>query len=231
MLQARAANGSVSASLARRLSLLDGLRMDASAYLLRPPTAIRRRDRALVDEEWIDRFLAMAPLGHLAVCYEGQPVLHSNIFWYDGSGRIYWHTAQVGKLRAVLDTGVGRGCFTVTEQGRILPAGTPLDFSTEYASVVIYGPVRVVEDPAEKRFGLEGLMAKYAPQLQPGRDYEPMPDDDVARTSVYCLEVETRVGKHNVKPTDYPAYPCPAPSFIDLEREAGRATLKPKELA
>jgi hypothetical protein len=58
-----------------------------------------------------------------------------------------------------------------------------------------------------------------------------MPEEDIARTSVYCLEVETRVGKHNVKPTDYPAYPCPAPSFIDLERESGRETLKPKELA
>lgn len=144
---------------------------------------------------------------------------------------VYWHTAPVGKLRAVLETGVARACFTVTEFGRVLPAGTPFDFSTEYASVVIYGAVRVVADAAEKRHALEGVMAKYAPHLVPGVDYAPMPESDIELTSVYCLAIETRVGKHNVKPDDYPAYPYPGGSFIDEEREAGRATVRPKELA
>jgi nitroimidazol reductase NimA-like FMN-containing flavoprotein (pyridoxamine 5'-phosphate oxidase superfamily) len=162
--------------------------------------------------------------------WEGQPLIHSNLFWYDGA-RIYWHTAPVGKLRAVLDQGAQRGCFTVTEHGRILPAQTPFDFSTEYASVVCYGTVRGVRDAAEKRHALEALMAKYAPHLTAGVDYEPMPDRDVAATSVHCLEIDTRVGKHNVKPLDYPAFAYAGASFIDAERDAGRATMQPKELA
>jgi nitroimidazol reductase NimA-like FMN-containing flavoprotein (pyridoxamine 5'-phosphate oxidase superfamily) len=204
----------------------------AARYLDRPLDQVRRRDRALTEPEWQDRFLATAPLGHLALCWEGQPLIHSNIFWYD-AGLIYVHTAAVGKLRAVLEHREGGlpACFTVTEYGRILPAGTPLDFSTEYASVIAYGPLRLVTDPAEKRHGLEGLMEKYAPHLVPGVDYTPMPEGDVAQTSVYRLDVETRVGKHNVKPLDYPAYPYPCPSFIEAERAAGRHTLKPKELA
>lgn len=199
-------------------------------YLKRALTQVRRKDRSLTDEEWIDRFLSMAPIGHLAICFEGQPMLHSNIFWFDGE-RIFWHTANVGRLRAMLDAGETPACFTITEQGRILPAGTPLDFSTEYASVIIYGQVRVAADLAEKRYGLEGLMTKYAPQMTPGVDYQPMPDGDVRATSVYVLEIETKVGKHNVKPADYPAYPCPNPSFIDEERAAGRASVRPKELS
>lgn len=199
-------------------------------YLERPLTQVRRRDRILAEDEWIDRFLATAAVGHVALCHEGQPLVHSNLFWYDGQ-RVYWHTAPVGKLRAVLDAGETPACFTVTEHGRILPADTPLDFSTEYASVVLYGRARLVGDLYEKRRALEALMVKYAPQLVPGTDYTPMPDADVTRTSVHCLEVETRVGKHNVKPDDYPAFAYPGVSFIETERQAGRLSLKPKELA
>ena len=199
-------------------------------YLERPLTQVRRRDRVLAEDEWIDRFLETAAVGHVALCWDGQPLVHSNLFWHDGE-RVYWHTAPVGKFRAVLDAGETSACFTVTEHGRILPSDTPLDFSTEYASVVLYGRARVVADMDEKRRALEALMAKYAPQLVPGVDYTPMPDADVARTSVHCLEIETRVGKHNVKPIDYPAFAYPGGSFIDAERQADRFSLKPKELA
>ncbi len=199
-------------------------------YLDKPLTQIRRKERVLDDAEWIDRFLDTAPLAHIAVTWEGQPLIHSNLYWYDGV-KVYWHTAPVGKLRAILDQGDLRGCFTVAEYGRILPASTPFDFSTEYASVILYGTVRVVADAAEKRRALEGLMVKYAPQLAPGADYVPMPDSDIALTSVHCMEIDTRVGKHNIKPTDYPAYPNPSASFIAAERDAGRTTMGLKELA
>jgi nitroimidazol reductase NimA-like FMN-containing flavoprotein (pyridoxamine 5'-phosphate oxidase superfamily) len=204
--------------------------MAMQRYLERPLTQVRRKDRVLADEKWMDRMLAISALGHLAISHEGQPLLHSNYFWFDGE-HLYWHTAQVGKLRAILEQGAARACFTVTEFGRVLPAGTPFDFSTEYASVILYGTVCVVDDAVEKKYALEGVMTKYAPQLVAGVDYEPMPDSDIAITSVYRFDIETRVGKHNVKPEEYPAYPYPHGSFIDAEREAGRATMRPKELA
>jgi nitroimidazol reductase NimA-like FMN-containing flavoprotein (pyridoxamine 5'-phosphate oxidase superfamily) len=202
----------------------------AHSYRNRPRTQPRRKDRRLDDADWQDRLLRMSPVGHLAVVWEGQPLLHSNLYWFDGA-HIFMHTAAVGMLRAVLGAGPTRACFTVAEQGRILPAGTPFDFSTEYASVILYGTAEVVGDPAEKRLALEVLMAKYAPHLTAGVDYEPMPDRDIALTSVLRLRVEERVGKHNVKPVDYPAYPYPGGSFIDAERAAGRVTVKAKELA
>ena len=158
-------------------------------YLARPVTQIRRKDRALIDEEWMEQLLALAPVGYLATVFRGEPMLHSNYFWYDVSvNTVYWHTAGSGRLRAMLDAEPEqRGCFTATEFGRTLPANTPFDFSTEYASVVCYGPLRVVADAAVKRHALDGLMAKYAPHLVPGTDYEIMPESDIARTSVYAL--------------------------------------------
>jgi nitroimidazol reductase NimA-like FMN-containing flavoprotein (pyridoxamine 5'-phosphate oxidase superfamily) len=201
-------------------------------YLRRSRTLVRRRDRALSDDAWIDRYLSIAPVGYVAICREGEPLLHSNIFWFDGDRRIYFHTAGVGKFRSVVDaSGTARGCFSVTEIGRLLPAESPLNFSTEYASVQAYGTLRLERDFATKKTALEGIMAKYAPQLQPGVDYRPMPDGDVDQTSVFCFEIDERVAKHNVKPDDYPAYAYPAGSVLDEERAAGRAFVRTKELA
>jgi hypothetical protein len=74
-------------------------------------------------------------------------------------------------------------------------------------------------------------MAKYAPHLTAGVDYEPMPDSDVALTSVFRVTIAERVGKHNVKPEDTPAFAYAGSSFIDEERAAGRVTVRGKELA
>jgi hypothetical protein len=74
-------------------------------------------------------------------------------------------------------------------------------------------------------------MRKYAPQLEPGRDYRPMPDDDIEHTTVFRFTVNERVGKHNVKLMDWPAYEYPGESFIAAEREAGRVTVKSNEVA
>src|SRR5947209_8080811 len=95
--------------------------MSSQRYLHRPATQLRRKDRALADTEWMDRLLATEAFGHLALTWQGQPMLHSNLFWYDGKS-IFMHTAGVGKLRAILDLGATPACFTVAEQGRILPA-------------------------------------------------------------------------------------------------------------
>ncbi|MEO8449967.1 MAG: pyridoxamine 5'-phosphate oxidase family protein [Gemmatimonadota bacterium] len=199
-------------------------------YLERGVTDVRRRDRRLDDEPWIDRFLERAPYGSLAFSFDSRPFIHTNLFWYAG-GIVYLHTGGVGRFRAMIEASAVPACFSVSEHGRILPASTPMDFSTEYASVVLYGTIEVVGDPAEKKRALEGLMAKYAPQLVPGRDYVPMPDSDIDLTSVFRIEVRDRIAKHNVKPADYPAYSYAGESFIAAEREAGRVTVKPKEIA
>ena len=157
-------------------------------------------------------------------------MLHSNIFWFDGE-RIFWHTANVGRLRSMLDAGETQACFTITEQGRILPAGTPLDFSTEYASVIIYGKVRVAADLAEKRYGLEGLMTKYAPQMTPGVDYVPIPDGDVRPPRSTCWKSRRRLASTTSSlPT---TRPIPARTPPSSTRSAKRAELaaRPKELA
>ena len=120
-------------------------------------TAIRRGDRAVQDEAWIQQMLATAPTGVLATVADGQPFVNANIFVYDAARDvIYLHTARHGHTRETIE-GDERAAFTVMEMGRLLPADTALEFSVEYASVIAFGRGYVVEDDVEAKAALQIL--------------------------------------------------------------------------
>ena len=193
----------------------------------RRTSPLRRKDRHLDDETWIDRLLAGAPIGHLAIVTDGMPTIHSHNFWADGDF-IYSHGSQRGALAQTLAGGPVRACFTVAEAGRILLADAAADFGTEFASVVAYGTIGRIDDEAECTRALEGLLRKYVPHLEPGRDFRPTSPADLARTAVYRFDVDRRIAKHNIRSAEHPSAPYPAFSFIEEERAADRLTNRPK---
>ena len=92
--------------------------------------------------------------------------------------------------------------------GRLLPADTALEFSVEYASVVIFGKARIAKDP---QGGLELLMEKYFPHLTAGQDYRPITKGELLRTSVFELVIEEWSAKKKTAEPDYPgALPFPS---------------------
>jgi nitroimidazol reductase NimA-like FMN-containing flavoprotein (pyridoxamine 5'-phosphate oxidase superfamily) len=66
-----------------------------------------------------------------------------------------------------------------------------------YASVVAFGRIRVVEDAEEKRRALYGLIEKYFPKMRAGREYRPITDPELKRTSLYVIAVQSWSGKRN----------------------------------
>ena len=155
----------------------------------------RRRDRQVEDEDWIKDFLRRAPTGVLATVYEGQPFTHTNLFVYDeATNALYLHTNKEGRTRLNVEAG-GRACYTVSEMGRLLPASEALEFSVEYASVVVFGQMRVLDDPAEAERGLQMLLDKYFPHLRPGEHYRPIQPEELKRTAVFRLDIESWSGK------------------------------------
>lgn len=169
-----------------------------------PLNAVRRADRAVTDEEWIKDRLRSAPYGTLATVYDGQPFVNTNIFVYDEADQaIYIHTAWVGRTRTNIEHD-GRVCFTVTEMGRLLPADTALEFSVEYSSVVVFGHARILEDRAEAARALQKLLDKYFPHLRPGEHYRLIQDDELKRTSVYRIDIDSWSGKRKAVKDDFP---------------------------
>lgn len=185
-----------------------------------PRSAIRRRDRGK-DDEWAAAFLRRAAYGFLATVGEGgQPFLNSNLFVYDDTGggrRIYLHTHRTGRTRDNL-AAAEKVAFSTVAMGRLLPAPEALEFSVEYAGVVAFGTGRVVEDRDEARTALQMLLDKYAPHLKPGVDYRPTTDDELRRTAVYRIDIETWSGKQKEAAADFPgaftldATPVPFPA-------------------
>lgn len=161
-----------------------------------PPHA-QRLPEYTQDDAWIRRFLTQAHIGYVATRWETQPFITPTTFWYDPRQHaLLFHSNIAGRVRANSDR-CPEACFASAGWGRLLPANTALEFSLQYESVIAFGRVRVLEGVDEKRHGLEGLIRKYFPHLEAGREYRPITDQELARTSVYALQVEAWSGKRN----------------------------------
>jgi nitroimidazol reductase NimA-like FMN-containing flavoprotein (pyridoxamine 5'-phosphate oxidase superfamily) len=183
-------------------------------------TAVRRRDREVTDEAWVRALLHRAPFGTLATAHDGQPFLNTNTFVYvEEEQAIYLHTARTGRTRANVE-GEERVCFGVSEMGRLLPAKVAVEFSVEYAGVVVFGRAAVVADEDEARRALQRLLDKYFPHLRPGRDYRATTPEELARTTVYRVRIDRWSGKQKAAPADFPGAffyggtPPPAPNPV-----------------
>lgn len=188
----------------------------AKNYATQPATTMRRDDRGVDDQTWIKQFLKTAPVGTLATVYEGQPFVNTNLFVYDeASHSIITHTARVGRTRANTEIH-NKVCFSIMEMGRLLPASEALEFSVEYAGVVIFGTISVVEDKDEAKHLLQLIMDKYAPHLAAGEDYRPPVDEEASRTSVFRITIDEWTGKKKEVASDFPgAFLYPEQPILD----------------
>jgi nitroimidazol reductase NimA-like FMN-containing flavoprotein (pyridoxamine 5'-phosphate oxidase superfamily) len=161
-----------------------------------PPNAQRRPERAQPDD-WIRDFLRRAPIGHVATRWGEQPFITPTNFWYDEErNEIVFHSNVVGRVRANAERHP-EVCFEASEFGRLLPSNIALEFSIQYESAVVFGKVRLLQDDDEKRRALYGLLAKYFPKMTAGKQYRPIADQELKRTSVYAIAVDSWSGKRN----------------------------------
>ena len=81
----------------------------------------------------------------------------------------------------------------------MLPSNVALEFSLQYRSVIVFGTARLITDPVEARRVLSGLIQKYFPKMQPGKEFREITDKELKRTSVYAIKIEEWSGKENWK--------------------------------
>lgn len=173
-------------------------------YASLPAEMVRRSDRAIEDEGWIKDFLRRAPIGVLATVHDGQPFINSNLFVYDEDAHeIYMHTARYGRTQVNVEA-EERVCFSISEMGRLLPAPEALEFSVEYAGVAVFGRASLIKDSEAGKYALQLLLDKYAPHLKPDVDYRPTTDDELKRTAVYRIVIDSWSGKRKQAEEDFP---------------------------
>ncbi len=172
-------------------------------YASLPPNHVRRVDRAVHDEDWIKSFLHRAAYASIATCYKGQPFVVPRTFVYDETAHaIYTHGAKVGRFAANIMANP-KVSLSVSRMGRMLPAKTAIEFSTEYAGVTVFGKAHLVRDPTEAGGALQLLLDKYFPHLRPGEHYHPITEAELKRTAVFRIEIELWSGKQKLAPKNF----------------------------
>lgn len=189
-------------------------------YAALPENTVRRADRAVEDDGWIKTFLHRAAVGTLATVHDGQPFMNTNLYIYDeATNAIYIHTARVGRTRANIEHDE-KACFTIMEMGRLLPADEALEFSVEYAGVTVFGKASIVDDEVAATEILQLLLDKYAPHLHAGVDYRPPVPEELKRTTVMKIAIDSWSGKKKEVAPDFPgAYWYPTESILTSMRE------------
>jgi nitroimidazol reductase NimA-like FMN-containing flavoprotein (pyridoxamine 5'-phosphate oxidase superfamily) len=161
------------------------------------PANQQRRREHVQSDEWTRDFLIRAQIGHIATHWDEQPFINPTTFWYDPERHeIYFHSNIVGRVRANTDRH-RQVCFEASEFGKLLPSNVALEFSIQYESAIAYGLVRQLEDEEEKRRALYGLIGKYFAAMTAGSEYRPITDQELKRTSVYAIKIESWSGKRN----------------------------------
>jgi nitroimidazol reductase NimA-like FMN-containing flavoprotein (pyridoxamine 5'-phosphate oxidase superfamily) len=151
------------------------------------------------DDDWIVEFLRHAQIGHIATRSEEQPYITPTLFWYDPQvHEIYFHSNVTGRVRSNAE-GYPQVCFEASQAGKLLPSNIALEFSIQYESVIAFGTIRLLEDEAEKKRALYGLIEKYFPTMTPGEHYRPITEKELKRTSVYAIAIHNWSGKRNWK--------------------------------
>jgi uncharacterized protein len=163
------------------------------------PTAHQRRTEYIRDDVWIRAFLHRGRVAHIGSLWDDQPFVTPSTYLFDeAQNRLIFHSNLTGRIRGNIERS-GRVCVEVSELGQLVPSNVALEFSLQYRSVMVFGQARVLEDFEERRQVMHKLIAKYFPDMRPGREFRPITDQELKRTSVYEIAIEDWTGKENWK--------------------------------
>jgi nitroimidazol reductase NimA-like FMN-containing flavoprotein (pyridoxamine 5'-phosphate oxidase superfamily) len=166
-------------------------------FISQPPTAFQRRPHLTRDDGWIRAFLKVSQIGHIATSIDDQPFINPTTFWYDEANhQIVFHSNVAGRIRSNIESNP-KVSLEASELGKFQPSNVALEFSLQFRSVVVFGMAKVVEDPAEARRLLYGLISKYFPTMTAGKEFREITDKELRATSIYVIKIESWSGKEN----------------------------------
>ena len=131
-----------------------------------------RRKRQALTQAQCQAILEQGSCGVLALSGDdGYPYAVPLSYLYH-QGKLYFHCAKSGhKLDALRRE--PKASFCVVAQDQV----APLEYTTLYRSVIVFGRLRELEDDREKRAAIEALALKYAPQDTPAHREEAIQRD------------------------------------------------------
>jgi nitroimidazol reductase NimA-like FMN-containing flavoprotein (pyridoxamine 5'-phosphate oxidase superfamily) len=150
---------------------------------------MRRAEREIKDRSAVEEILRRATVCRLAVCDGNLPYVVPLNFGYEDN-HLYFHSAPEGRKIEALKANPNV-CFEVDVDQEFVPGESACEWTARYRSVIGFGQARVLEKAAEKKRGLDVILAHYA---QGPFEYR---EAEVGRVAVVEVEIETLTGKQS----------------------------------
>ena len=166
---------------------------------------MRRSERQMSDDECF-ALLGNCFAGRVAVVDpDGNPYCVP-LLYVVMDRTVYVHTAAVqGHFRRSIDN-APKVCFEVDSPGDVFDYGRfECDSGLEYCSVMMFGTLSVVEDPAVRQRFCDALLAKYRTS-GPERPKSFYPRIDMI--AIYALNLERMTGKRSALPAESERWPA-----------------------
>ena len=154
---------------------------------------MRRKDREILDTQFIDKILNDAVYGNLGLCDNGEPyVIPMNYAWSDN--KIWLHCANEGRKLDIMKVN-SKVCFQVSGEAELI-------FSEEdacrsgmyYSSVIILGNASIIEEHEEKSAALEKLMQHFSKGFS-----HKFTQEETSRVTIISINPESITCKARVK--------------------------------
>lgn len=171
-------------------------------------TRVRRKaERGRYERAAIDAILDEGLVCHVGFVADGQPYVIPTAYGRAGD-RLYLHGSPANRMLRTLAGGLPV-CVTVTLVDGLVLARSAFRQSMNYRSVVVLGTAAVVTDAAEKRRGLDTIVAHVVPGRLP--DVRSPSDEELDATLVLRLPLAEASAKVRSGPP------------LDFEHDLGRA--------
>lgn len=156
---------------------------------------IANEKRTMSDEQTI-KFLKKAKVAHVAtVDQDGYPYVIPLIYYFNGKDKVYLHTGNLRQSHFVENIIHNpKVSIEVSEMGDIHPGKKyACQSALVYASVVLFGQIKKIDDDAKKEWFFDRLLEKYGnPEWNFEKGYPALPKIDL-----FEVQIEKMTGKLN----------------------------------
>lgn len=153
---------------------------------------MRRQERQITTRKEIDAVIHASDVCRLAMARDNEPYLVPLSFGYDGHA-LYFHTAALGKKIDFIEANP-QVCFEFEHQVQVVANDDhACKWSFTFKSVVGYGTISEVVDPAQKEQGFAHIMHHYSQKQWSFNE------KSVAKTRVWKISIQSITGKQSLQ--------------------------------
>lgn len=148
---------------------------------------MRRKEKQITKTADIEQILKQGQVCRLGLVDKNVPYIVPMNYGYQGQA-LYFHSAPAGRKIDLIRANP-LVCFEVDELVKMNKAARACDWGVSFKSVIGTGTARILETPAEKKAGLDIIMAHYS-----DRSFT-YPDEMLEKTAVIKVIVREMTGK------------------------------------